>query len=66
MGIYLLGKLRFSHDSPVEKLGVPRFMFALVALTFSVYLFTGMFGAPLTLIDGIAPPRTHSETTSVG
>lgn len=61
MGIYLLGKLRFSHDSPVEKLGVPRFMFALVALTFSVYLFTGMFGAPLTLIDGIAPPRTHSE-----
>jgi thiol:disulfide interchange protein DsbD len=61
MGIYLLGKIRFSHDSPVEKLGVPRFMFALIALTFSVYLFTGMFGAPLTLIDGIAPPRTHSE-----
>jgi len=61
MGIYLLGKLRFSHDSPLEKLSVPRFMFALMALTFSVYLFTGMFGAPLTLIDGIAPPRTHSE-----
>ncbi|MEN9742937.1 MAG: hypothetical protein RLZZ65_742 [Bacteroidota bacterium] len=61
MGIYLLGKLRFSHDSPLEKLSVPRFMFALIALTFSVYLFTGMFGAPLTLIDGIAPPRTHSE-----
>jgi thiol:disulfide interchange protein DsbD len=61
MGLYLLGKLRFSHDSPMEKLGVPRFMFALIALTFSVYLFTGMFGAPLTLIDGIAPPRTHSE-----
>jgi thiol:disulfide interchange protein len=61
MGIYLLGKIRFAHDSPVEKLGVPRFMFALIALTFSVYLFTGMFGAPLTLIDGIAPPRTHSE-----
>jgi thiol:disulfide interchange protein DsbD len=61
MGIYLLGKLRFSHDSPLEKLSVPRFMFAVMALTFSVYLFTGMFGAPLTLIDGIAPPRTHSE-----
>lgn len=61
MGIYLLGKLRFSHDSPLEKLSVTRFMFALLALVFSVYLFTGMFGAPLTLIDGIAPPRTHSE-----
>jgi thiol:disulfide interchange protein DsbD len=61
MGIYLLGKLQFSHDSPVQKLSVTRFMFALIALVFSVYLFTGMFGAPLTLIDGIAPPRTHSE-----
>jgi thiol:disulfide interchange protein len=61
MGIYLLGKLQFSHDSPVQKLSVTRFMFALLALVFSVYLFTGMFGAPLTLIDGIAPPRTHSE-----
>lgn len=61
MGVYLLGKIRFSHDSPVEKLSVPRFMFALLALSFSVYLFPGMFGAPLRIIDGIAPPRTHSE-----
>jgi thiol:disulfide interchange protein DsbD len=61
MGIYLLGKLRFSHDSPTEKLSVTRFMFALSALVFAVYLLPGMFGAPLKLIDGIAPPRTHSE-----
>ena len=61
MGVYLLGKLRFSHDSPIEKLSVTRFMFALVALVFAVYLLPGMFGAPLKLIDGIAPPRTHSE-----
>ncbi len=61
MGIYLLGKLRFSHDSPTEKLSVTRFMFALFALVFAVYLLPGMFGAPLKLIDGIAPPRTHSE-----
>jgi len=61
MGIYLLGKIQFAHDSPVQKLSVTRFMFAVVALVFSVYLFPGMFGAPLKLIDGIAPPRTHSE-----
>lgn len=61
MGIYLLGKLRFAHDSPVEKLSVTRFMLAILALVFSVYLFPGMFGAPLKIIDGIAPPRTHSE-----
>lgn len=61
MGIYLLGKIRFSHDSPVEKLSVTRFFFALFALTFAVYLLPGMWGAPLSMIDGVAPPRTHSE-----
>lgn len=61
MGFYLLGKIRFSHDSPVERLSVTRFMFALAALVFAVYLVPGMWGAPLKLIDGVAPPRTHSE-----
>ncbi len=61
IGFYLLGKLRFSHDSPVEKLSVTRFMFALLSLVFTVYLIPGMFGAPLKLIDGVAPPRSHSE-----
>jgi thiol:disulfide interchange protein DsbD len=61
IGFYLLGKLRFSHDSEVEKLSVTRFMFALFAFVFAVYLIPGMWGAPLRLIDGVAPPRTHSE-----
>jgi thiol:disulfide interchange protein len=61
IGFYLLGKLRFSHDSPVERLTVTRFMFALSSLVFAVYLLPGMWGAPLRLIDGVAPPRTHSE-----
>jgi thiol:disulfide interchange protein DsbD len=61
MGMYLLGKLRFSHDSPLETIGVPRFMFALSSIVFAIYLLPGMWGAPLYMIDGIAPPRTHSE-----
>ncbi len=61
IGLYLLGKIQFAHDSPVVKLSVTRFMFALTALVFTVYLIPGMWGAPLRLIDGIAPPRTHSE-----
>ena len=61
MGLYLLGKIRFSHDSPLESLSVPRFMFAFLALTFAIYLLPGMWGAPLSMIDGVAPPRTHSE-----
>ncbi len=61
IGFYLLGKLKFAHDSTVEKLSVTRFMFALMALVFAVYLLPGMWGAPLKLIDGVAPPREHSE-----
>jgi len=61
MGFYLLGKIRFAHDSPVEKISVTRFMFALSALVFAVYLLPGMWGAPLAAIEGVAPPRTHSE-----
>ena len=61
IGFYLLGKLKFSHDSPVERLTVTRFIFALSAFIFAVYLIPGMWGAPLRLIDGVAPPRTHSE-----
>ncbi|MFT5859787.1 MAG: thiol:disulfide interchange protein [Flavobacteriaceae bacterium] len=61
IGFYLLGKIRFAHDSPVEKLSVTRFMFAFSSLVFAIYLLPGMWGAPLTMIDGVAPPRTHSE-----
>lgn len=61
IGFYLLGKLKFSHDSNVERLTVTRFMFALLSLVFAVYLVPGMWGAPLKLIDGVAPPRSHSE-----
>jgi thiol:disulfide interchange protein len=61
MGIYLLGLIRFSHDSIVERLSVTRFMFAFLALSFAIYLLPGMWGAPLSMIDGVAPPRTHSE-----
>jgi thiol:disulfide interchange protein DsbD len=61
MGLYLLGKIRFSHDTPLAHLSVTRFMFALSSIVFAIYLLPGMWGAPLYMIDGIAPPRTHSE-----
>lgn len=61
MGIYLLGMIRFAHDSVVERLSVTRYFFAMFALSFAIYLLPGMWGAPLSMIDGVAPPRTHSE-----
>lgn len=59
--LYLFGFIKFSHDSEVKHLSVTRFMFGFVFLTITIYLFPGMFGAPLRLIDGVAPPRSHSE-----
>lgn len=58
LGFYLLGKIRLPHDSPMEKVPVPRAMLAIVSLSFVVYLIPGMFGAPLKPLAGYLPPQT--------
>ena len=45
-GIYLLGKIRLPHDSPLESVGPLRLLYSLGCLAFSIYLTTGLFGAP--------------------
>lgn len=60
LGFYLLGKLKFSHDSDVKHVSVPRLLLAIVSFSFVVYLIPGMFGAPLKGISGYLPPQaTH-------
>lgn len=60
MGIYLLGKLKFAHDSDVKYLSVPRLMLSIVTFAFVVYLIPGMWGAPLKALSGYMPPmHTH-------
>lgn len=56
LGFYLLGKLRFSHDSPVDHVAIPRFFLALVSLAFAVYLIPGLWGAPLKSVSAFVPP----------
>jgi len=58
LGFYLLGKLKFSHDSDVKFVSVPRLLLAILTFTFVVYLIPGMFGAPLKGISGYLPPQT--------
>ncbi|RFS24497.1 hypothetical protein DVR12_04615 [Chitinophaga silvatica] len=53
--MYLLGKLKFSHDSDVPFLSVTRLCFAIVTFTFVVYMIPGMWGAPLKGISGFLP-----------
>jgi thiol:disulfide interchange protein DsbD len=56
LGLYLLGKIRFPHDTPSETTGVGRFFLAVVSLSFSVYLLPGLWGAPLKGVSAFVPP----------
>jgi thiol:disulfide interchange protein DsbD len=66
MGLYLLGKIRFKHDSENQKLNVPRTLLATLTFAFVVYLIPGMFGAPLKMLSGVLPPAFYSEGWSLG
>lgn len=57
MGLYLLGKLKFNHDSDVPFISVPRLTFAIITFTFVVYMIPGMWGAPLKALAGYLPPQ---------
>jgi thiol:disulfide interchange protein len=65
LGIYLLGKIRFPHDSEVQHVGVPRFIFSVVSLSFAMYLFTGLFGNELKGLSTILPPPSKTATTGI-
>ncbi len=56
LGFYFLGKIRLSHDSPVEKVTVPRLFLAIITFSFVVYLIPGLWGAPLKALAGYLPP----------
>ena len=56
LGFYLLGKLRFKHDSPVEHISVLRLTLAIAVFSFVVYMVPGMWGAPLKALSGYLPP----------
>ncbi len=66
LGFYLLGKLKFSHDSDTKYITIPRVMFSILVFGFVVYLIPGMFGAPLKIISGFPPPTFYNEGWSLG
>jgi len=61
MGLYLLGKLKFAHDSDVKIISVPRLCLAIITFTFVVYMIPGMFGAPLKFLSGYMPPQQSHD-----
>ena len=61
LGLYLLGKIRFESDEPVEHLTVPRLTLSIAVYAFVVYLIPGMWGAPLSKLSGYLPPLTSQD-----
>lgn len=56
LGFYLLGKLRFAHDTPEDHISVKRLFLSIVVFSFVVYMIPGMWGAPLKALSGYLPP----------
>ena len=61
LGLYLIGKIQFSHDSPLEYVSIPRFFLALTSFSFVVYMIPGLWGAPLKAISAFAPPLSTQD-----
>jgi len=58
MGMYLLGKIKFAHDTDLPHVGVFRLFVAIASFTFAVYLVPGLFGANLNAVSALIPSKT--------
>ncbi len=56
LGLYLLGKLKFKHDSDLKYISVGRLVLAIIVFAFVAYMLPGMWGAPLKGLSGYMPP----------
>jgi thiol:disulfide interchange protein len=61
MGFYLLGKLKFSHDSDLPFISVPRLFLAMFSFAFAIYMVPGLWGAPVSVLSGLAPPMNTQD-----
>lgn len=65
LGVYLLGKIKFSHDSEVKYVSVPRLFMAIISFAFAIYMVPGLWGAPLKAISAFAPPVVYTRFQSI-
>jgi thiol:disulfide interchange protein len=61
LGFYLMGKIKFSHDSDLPYIGTFRLFLIIVVFTFVVYLIPGLFGAPLSGLSSFLPASKASD-----
>jgi thiol:disulfide interchange protein DsbD len=61
LGLYLIGKIKFSHDSDLPYVSVPRTFLAVIVFAFVMYMIPGLWGAPLKSISGFLPPPATQD-----
>ena len=61
LGLYLMGKIKFSHDSDLPYIGTFRLFLIITVFSFVVYLIPGLFGSPLTGLSSFLPSAETSE-----
>lgn len=61
LALYLIGKIKFSHDSEHSSLSVPRTFIAIIVFSFVIYMIPGLWGAPLKVISGFLPPPATQD-----
>jgi thiol:disulfide interchange protein DsbD len=60
--MYLLGFLKFAHDSDLKFISVGRLTAAILSGTLTLYMIPGLWGAPLKIINAFPPPMQYSES----
>ena len=60
--MYLLGFLKFAHDSDLKYISVSRLSVAILTGTLTIYMIPGLWGAPLKIINAFPPPMQYSES----
>ena len=61
--LYLIGKIKFPHDSPLKKLSFLRISTAVLVISFVIYIAPGLLKNPtwdLTALSGFPPPISYS------
>ena len=62
LALYLFGKIKLPHDSPLTHISVGRLSLGLLTLAFTIYMLPGLWGAPLNIISAFPPPQHYSES----
>ena len=61
LGVYILGKIKFSHDSDLPYVSVTRLFIAIGCFVFAAYLIPGLWGAPLKAVSSLVPPLSTQD-----